>query len=183
MAGKQMFHTFKEAYNAGAHDELPMLPPGVDPQLHLGRHDSAQPFHLICEKDCVLLMMSGTAKVHFAEGPVRYHKAAAGDFIYVPARMPHRVVPDEECVQYRYKAEHAGLEGVAWYCEACGVELHRHVWDTTVTPPQQSYAEACEAFDASDDLRQCDCGALHPATGFNTARWREIAAGMKNGDT
>lgn len=182
-AGKQMFHTFKESAKAGPHDEMPMLPAGVDPQLHLSRHDSPQPFHLICEKDCVLVLMSGVANVHFAEGPVRYFKAVPGDFIYVPARMPHRVLPIEPCVQYRYKAEHAGLEGVAWYCGSCGEEVHREVWDTAVTPPQQGYADACEAFDRSDASRRCACGAVHPATGFNTGRWREIAEGMAESKT
>ena len=179
--GKQMFHTFKEAADAGAHDERPMLPAGVDPQLHMGRHDSPQPFHLICEKDCVLVMMSGTAQVHFSDGPVRWFKAVPGDFVYVPAGMPHRVLPDTDCVQYRYKAEHAGLEGVAWFCEGCGAEIHRQVWDTAATPPQQGYADACEAFDGDEALRTCDCGQVHPATGFDTGRWREIAAELADG--
>lgn len=174
--GKQMFHTFKEAADAGPHDERPMLPVGVDPQLHLSRHDSPQPFHLICEKECVLVMMSGAGRVQFNDGPVRWFNAVPGDFIYVPAGMPHRVLPDTACVQYRYKAAHAGLEGVAWFCKACNGEIHRQVWDTADTPPQQGYADACETFDADGNLRQCACGQSHDPTGFDTGRWREIAA-------
>ncbi|MDH3235214.1 MAG: AraC family ligand binding domain-containing protein [Alphaproteobacteria bacterium] len=174
--GKQMFHTFKEAAKAGPHDEYPMLPPGVDPQLHLSRNDRPQPFHLICGKDCVLVQMSGRAKVHFAEGPVRYHTATPGDFIYVPAGTPHRVVPEEEGVQYRYKAADAGLEGVAWYCGTCGAEVHRHVWDTEKTVPQRGYAEACDDFNGSDHRRTCGtCNTVHDKVEFDTARWREIA--------
>ncbi|HUT48960.1 MAG TPA: AraC family ligand binding domain-containing protein [Alphaproteobacteria bacterium] len=174
--GKQMFHTFKEAANAGPFDEYPMLPPGVDPQLHLSRNDRPQPFHLICGKDCVLVQMSGRAKVHFAEGPVRYHSVQPGDFVYVPAGMPHRVLPEDEGVQYRYKAAEAGLEGAAWYCGTCEAELHRHVWDTAETVIQRGYIEACAAFNASDDARTCgSCGATHDKVAFDTARWQSIA--------
>jgi 3-hydroxyanthranilate 3,4-dioxygenase len=180
--GKQMFHTFKEAAKAGPYDEYPMLPPGVDPQLHLSRNDRPQPFHLICGKDCVLVQMSGRAKVRFAGGPVRYHTAVPGDFIYVPAGMPHRILPDGEGVQYRYKAAEAGLEGVAWYCRSCGTEVHRQVWDTAQTFAQRGYVEACGAFNGSDHTRRCGgCGAVHDKVDFDTSRWQRIADEFSGG--
>lgn len=181
--GKQMFNTFKEASNIGPYDEYPMLPPGVDPQLHMSRNTEPQPFFLICEKDCVLILMSGKAKIHFASGPVRYHTTVAGDFVYVPAGMPHRIIPETECTQYRYKAEIAGLEGVAWYCEDCGNEVHREIWDTSEKAPQRGYIDACDAFNASEDLRSCQsCSAHQPQVDFDTTRWQEIASELKNGD-
>lgn len=181
-AGKQMFHTFKEAAEAGPYDEMPMLPRGVDPQLHLSRNDRPQPFHLVCEKDCVLVLMSGRAKVHFADGPVRYHNTVPGDFVYVPAGMAHRIVPEELCVQYRYKAAAAGLEGAAFLCGNCGRELYRPVWDTAAILSQAAYADACETFDGDAQLRRCDaCGEANEPVGFDTSRWRQIAADMKNG--
>src|SRR5262252_2071864 len=56
---------FQEAKAAGPYDEYPVLPPDIDPQLHLSRNDRPQPFFLICEHDCVLTQMSGRATVLF----------------------------------------------------------------------------------------------------------------------
>lgn len=172
-----MFMTFKEAAGAGAYDEYPMLPPKVDPQLHLSRNDRIQPFHLICEKDCIVVQMSGRGRVRFAEGPVRYFTLQPGDFIYVPAGMPHRLEPETACVHYRYKASQAGLEAVAWYCEACNGALWRHTFDTAAIAPQRAYADACAAFNADAACRTCGaCGRRHEPIEYPDERWRRIAA-------
>ncbi len=177
MAGTMMFMTFKEADAAGPYDEYPMLPPHVDPQLHLSRNDRPQPFHLVCEKDCILVQMSGRARVRFAEGAVRYFHAEPGDFVYVPAGMPHRIEPETASVQYRYKASVPGLEAVAWYCEECGCALDRTTFDTAAVVPQQAYADACVAFNADASRRTCRrCGAVHAVVAFPEARWRRIAS-------
>jgi mannose-6-phosphate isomerase-like protein (cupin superfamily) len=182
MTGKQMFHTFKDAAERGPYDDYPMLPSHADPQIHLSRNDRPQPFHLICEKDCVLVQMSGTAAVHFAEGEVRYFALKAGDFVFVPAGMPHRIVPTETSIQYRYKAADPGLEGVAFFCTACETEMSRTVWDASKEVSQDRYADACESFDAKDTARTCpSCGSVNPALGFDTAGWRAVAADIKNG--
>jgi hypothetical protein len=34
---------------------------------------------------------------------------------------------------------HAGLEGVAWYCDKCDAEIYREVWDTATTLSQLKY--------------------------------------------
>lgn len=177
-----MFMTFKEAASAGSYDELPMLPAGVDPQLHLSRNDVAQPFYLICSKDCTLVQMSGRARIRFAVGSVRYFDAVPGDFVYVPAGAPHRIEPAEPGIQYRYKAAETGTEGVAWYCESCGSEVWRTVWDTASTVPQRGYLEACETFNADEGRRTCrQCGSLHPAVRFPVERWSQIAAQLEAG--
>ncbi|MGE0734670.1 MAG: AraC family ligand binding domain-containing protein [Alphaproteobacteria bacterium] len=182
MAGKQMFMTFKEADAAGAYDEYPMLPAHVDPQLHLSRNNCMQPFYLVCEKDCVLVQMSGSGRVRFAEGGVRYFRLAPGDFIYVPAGMPHRLEPETVSVQYRYKARVAGLEAVAWYCEKCGHALWRHTFDATKSPPQLGYAEACANFNGNVARRTCGaCGSVHAEIDFPTERWRRIADELGTG--
>lgn len=176
MAGKRVFHTFKEAENSGPYDEYPMLPTGIDPQIHLSRNDRPQPFYLICEKDCVLVQMSGEAKVDFVEGPARFFDMEPGDFVYVPGGTPHRVVPESESIQYRYKAEKAGLEGVAWYCPECGTEVTRNVWDTEKMLPQEGYVDACESFNENDSNRTCPkCKTVHPKADVAGTRWAEIA--------
>jgi mannose-6-phosphate isomerase-like protein (cupin superfamily) len=176
MPGKMMFMTFKEAETAGPYDEYPMLPAAVDPQLHLSRNDRPQPFYLVCEKDCVLVQMSGHARVRFASGPQRWFRAEPGDFIYVPAGTPHRIEPESPSVQYRYKARHPGLEAVAWYCEGCGGALWRHTFDTAKIVPQRAYAEACRSFNGDRARRTCAaCGRVHDEVEFPEARWREIA--------
>ena len=176
MAGKMMFMTFKEAEGAGPYDEYPMLAANVDPQLHLSRNDRAQPFHLICEKDCVLVQMSGRGRVRFADGGVRYFQLDAGDFVYVPAGMPHRIEPETMSVQYRYKASAAGLEAVAWFCEICGGALWRHTFDTAQVVPQRAYVEACAAFNRDGAKRRCGrCGTVHAEVEFPAERWRQIA--------
>ena len=181
MAGKP-YNTYEVGAEAGAYDERPMLLPDIDPQLHLSRNDRPQPFHLICEKDCVLVQMSGEAKVEFTEGNVRYFTLEPGDFVYVPAGMPHRILPETSSIQYRFKARDAGLEGVAWFCQGCGADVHRHVWDTAETLPQEGYAEACEAFNEATDKRTCpECGAVHPAADTAGTRWREVAANIRSG--
>jgi len=156
-----------------------MLPTGIDPQLHLSRNDIKQPFWLICEHDNVLITIAGSGKVEFVEGPVRYHTLGPGDFVYVPSGTPHRIVPSAPCVHLRYKAEHAGLEGVAWYCEKCGAELHREVWDTADELPQEGYARATRAFNANAGQRTCKCGAVHPQIDVAPYRWADVAAEIR----
>jgi len=50
---------------------------------------------------------------------------------------------------------HAGLEGVAWYCDRCDAEIYREVWDTATTVPQLKYQEVSSRFAADASLRTC----------------------------
>jgi 3-hydroxyanthranilate 3,4-dioxygenase len=181
MGQRRGFKTFDEAAKAGPYDEYPMFPPGTDPQLCLSRNERPQPFYLVCSKDSVLVQMSGEGRVEFKDSPLLRCALEPGDFVYVPAGTPHRIVPASECVQYRFKAEHAGLEGVAWYCEACGTELRRDEWDTAELLPQEAYLRHCEAFNADRARRTCaKCGAVHPPVDISGNRWAKIAAELRD---
>jgi len=180
MARKNHFLAFDEAAKHGPYDEYPMLPAGIDPQIHLSRNDRPQPFHLICEHDTVLVTMSGSGRVEFAEGPVRYHTLAPGDFVYVPAGTAHRILPEEECVHLRYKPECPGLEAIAWYCDNCGTEMTRETWDTAVEVSQQAYDRICRAHNVDAASRICgDCGAQHPEIDMSPYSWDKIAAEIR----
>jgi hypothetical protein len=180
MKRKKSFSTFEEAPKRGPYDEYPMLPPGVDPQLCLSRNDVAQPFYLICELDTVLLQMSGTGRLLLRESSVLYHRMEPGDFVYVPAGVPHRYVPEEETIQIRYKAEHAGLEGVTWYSEKTGARAGTVVWDTAAELPQEGYLRACTTFNADAELRRCpDTGEVLAPLELSPFRWAEVAAELR----
>jgi 3-hydroxyanthranilate 3,4-dioxygenase len=88
---------------------------------HLSRNRIAQPFYLIPEADQVLIQMAGRGEIRFAGAePIRL---APGDTVYIPARMPSRVIPDGENVQLRLKAEPACARrprGSARAARACG---------------------------------------------------------------
>ena len=166
---------FQEAKAAGPYDEFPVLPPDIDPQLHLSRNDRPQPFFLVCEHDCVLTQMSGRATVFFKDANVLRFALRPGDFVYVPAGTPHRIVPDTESIQIRYKAREAGWEGAAWYCDQCGAELWRSEFNTAEQLPQTGYLQSCEAFNQNSAHRTCTgCGALAPTIDLNGFRWRDI---------
>jgi 3-hydroxyanthranilate 3,4-dioxygenase len=179
MERKRMVRLFEAAREAGPYDEFPVLLPGIDPQLHLSRNARPQPFFLICEQDTVLVQMSGEATVEFKDAPVLYHTAEPGDFVYVPGGTPHRIVPTTESIHVRYKAARPGLEGVAWYCPACGAELWREEWHVADELPQAAYWRACQQFNAAPDLRRCaQCGAEHAPVDLTGIRWPEIAAAL-----
>ena len=180
MARKQRFAAFDEAAKRGPYDEYPMLPAGIDPQIHLSRNDRPQPFFLICEHDTVLINMSGQGRVEFPDGPVRYHPVVPGDFVYVPSGTPHRIIPDGECVQLRYKADHPGLEAVAWFCEECDAEVAREVFDTAQEISQDGYLRACRAFNAAAERRKCAaCGHTHDEIDLAPYRWEAVAAEVR----
>jgi hypothetical protein len=175
---RRMFQTFKAASEAGEYTELPMLPAQVDPQVFLSRNSVAQPFFLICGKDTVIAQMSGEAELVLKYSSVNTFALAPGDNVYVPAGTPHRVVPLTDCVQLRYKARSAGLEGVAWFCEECSLELCRAEWDTAEVISHRAYYDACEAFNSGPQLRSCRrCGAEHPPVDLDRfTAWAGIAA-------
>jgi 3-hydroxyanthranilate 3,4-dioxygenase len=172
-----MFLTYEEAVKSGPYDERPMLPSDIDLQIHLSRNDRAQPFFQICQHDSVLVVMSGAGRVEFKHTSVRHHTYETGDFIYVPAGTPHRIVPEVESIHYRYKLPESELEGVAWYCEGCGASLWREVWKIADELAQEGYLRACEEFNASPQHRTCEsCGKVHSPIDLTPYRWREVAA-------
>jgi 3-hydroxyanthranilate 3,4-dioxygenase len=168
---------FAAAGQAGPYGELPVPPADFDPQVLVSRNDRVQPFFLVCERDTVVATLAGEGSIEFLDAPVLEQRVGPGDFVYVPAGTPHRIRPTSPLVQYRYKAQHAGLEGVAWYCDGCGAELWRREFDTERTVPQRGYLEACEEFNGKQELRTCaSCGAVHDPADVSGTRWAEIAS-------
>lgn len=180
MDRRRMLHLFNAASECGPYDELPNFPSQFDLQLHLSRNDRPQPFYLICDHDTLLIQMSGMGRVAFKEASVLYFCLEVGDFVYVPAGTPHRLLPDTESVQVRLKSQRPKLEGLAWYCDRCGLELWRNDWELDKSSPQEGYLRACEIFNASPGLRICTaCGAEHAPVDLQGFRWAEIAADLK----
>ena len=91
-----MVFTFAEAAKAGPYDERPMLPDSLDLQIHLSRNAVPQPFHLICQHDTVLFALSGAGHVEYKDASVLRHSYGVGDHLYVPAGVPHRILPASE---------------------------------------------------------------------------------------
>lgn len=169
--------TFSDAVSCGNYDERPILPKDIDLQLMLSRNDRPQPFHLICEHDCVLAVMAGEGRVEFRDTSVLRYCYSAGDYIYVPAGTPHRIIPKNESIHYRYKLPESELEGVAWYCNECGDEVYRDVWELAKELPQEGYQRACDEFNTEESIRTCPrCGVIHPRIDTQGTRWMEVAS-------
>ena len=173
--------TWAAAPAAGNYGEMPVLGSEIDPQLYLSRNDKPQPFHLICQKDTVLVQMSGKGRLEFAEGPARWYSMDVGDFVYVPGGAATRYVPETASVQYRYRAREAGLEAVAWYCPKCNGEIARRSFDMAKTLPQEGYQQACDWFNAATQNRTCGCGTVHAPVDLAGTRWSAIAAEVRSG--
>jgi 3-hydroxyanthranilate 3,4-dioxygenase len=157
-----------------------MLPDEIDVQLYLSRNDRPQPFYLVCEKDTLVAQLDGEGQIEFKGSSVNAFPLAPGDYIYVPAGTPHRLIPTSESVVLRYKPRNPGLEAVAWYCGGCGTEIHRDTWDTAKAISHEKYEEACHAFNDASERRTCaDCGAVHDTLDLSPYRWEQIAADIR----
>ena len=168
--------TFASAAAAGPYDERPMLPDTLDLQLHLSKNDRRQPFFLICQHDTVLFALAGAGHVEYKDASVLRHAYEVGDHLYVPAGVPHRIAPTTVTIQYRYKLPESELEGVAWYCEQCGHELYREVWEIAAEIPQAAYLRISQGFNADASCRTCkSCGTVHPVVDLAPYRWAQIA--------
>ncbi len=178
---KKTFVVFKEAPKLGPYDERPMLPDSVQTQVYLSRNDRPQPFWLICAKDTIVAAFSGTGKIELQLTSVRWFPLEPGDHIYVPAGAATRLVPETESIIMRYKAQHPGLEAVAWFCEGCERELFRHTFDTAQTFAQEGYLAACRAYNEDPAKRRCDeCGREHPAVDLAGYRWEALTEQLRS---
>lgn len=177
---KRFLNIFPLAEESRSYDERPLVLEHIDPQLYLSRDTVAQPFFLICEKDTVLAAMSGDADVDFRDCSVLRHRFSSGDFVYVPAGTPHRIVPRQPSLHVRYKAREAGLEAVAWYCDMCGTERHRIEWNTADELPQEAYARACDHYEATIAETRCvKCADVAPHLDLGDIRWEAIAKALR----
>jgi len=166
------------------YDDLPILPADIDPQMHLSLNSHPQPFWLACEKDVVIATLAGTALVELRDEHIASWPTEAGDYVYVPARTPHRIVPDGGALQMRYKALVPGLEAAIWYCTNCTAELWRHEFDTAETPSQRGWQHAADAFNDDAGLRTCAaCGTENPPADLTGTRWAEVADALDREDT
>ena len=180
MERRKAFNAFQMAGEFGPYDEIPMLPASIDPQIHLSRNDRPQPFFLICERDTTIAQLSGEAVIEFKDSSVIRHTVSPGDWVYVPAGTPHRIIPRTESIEVRYKAREPGLEGVAFHCEKCGAELVREEWDTAVELPQEGYLRSCQSFNDNEQRRVCArCGAKADPIDLSAFRWGEIARTLR----
>lgn len=178
---KKTFMVFREANKLGSYDERPMLPDSVQTQIYLSRNREPQPFYLVCEKDTLIAVFSGTGRVELRQTSVRFFPLEPGDHVYVPAGTPTRLIPETESVIMRYKAREPGLEGVAWYCEPCETELYRYVFDTAQTHAQEGYLAGCRAFNQDEARRRCSaCGWAHPVVELDRYRWEALASQLCN---
>lgn len=176
---KNAFNLFREVGKLSSFDEFPMLRPEIDPQVHLSRNTVDQPFHLLCEKDTVLAQFSGRTRLVFRDGAVRYFDLDPGDYVYVPAGRAHRVLTLEAGAVLRYKAARPGAEAAVWYCETCGEELDRHVFDADAGPVQAGYQFAAERHNAEPERRFCAaCGAVHDPIDLSPFRWSAVAEAL-----
>jgi uncharacterized RmlC-like cupin family protein len=63
----------------GIHLEIVTIPPGGRAKAH--KHDS---------HETAIYILSGEARMHFGERLEQHVVGSAGDFVYIPANMPHR---------------------------------------------------------------------------------------------
>jgi len=177
---KRLLDIFELQAGAGPYDERPIVLAHIDPQLHLSCNDRPQPFYLICAKDTMLVALGGEARVEFKDSSVHWHRMLPGDFVYVPAGTPHRIVPSEPSLHLRYKALRPGREGVAWYCERCGTLRHRIEWDES-TIPQDGYSRSCRWYAQNLAGQPCPtCALPAPELALDGIRWDAIAAALRN---
>ena len=173
---KNSLNVFREGRKAGNFDEFPVLRPEIDPQAHLSHNTTDQPFYLTCEKDSILIQLSGRSKILFPEGAVRFVEAGPGDFTYIPDGTTHRLNTIEEGLVLRYKAQDPGLESISWFCPGCGDEVSRLTWNASETLPQLAYREGCETFNADVSRRTCkSCGTVLDPVSLDPFRWKEVA--------
>lgn len=172
---RKTLNVLKEANLAwGSFDDFPVVPEGVEPSPHLSRSSYPQPFYLVTSKDEVLVTMSGEAEVRFADAQRTVISVGPGDVVYLPARMPSRVVPRGEVVQVRIKDVPPFTEAVAWFCDACGALLDRV--EFTADVPQRLYWEAANGFNDDPVRRTCGtCGVVADQLDLSGFAWGEIA--------
>jgi hypothetical protein len=162
------------------YDEWPLLPNDVDLQVTLSRNAVEQPCDLAIDHDTLLVQLAGEAVVAFRHASVRALRVVPGEVVYVPAGLPHRVLPCTRSLQLRYAASHTHVERASWSCAGCGAELSSTAWDTGAALRQQGLAVALEAYAASAAGRPCPaCGTLAPLVEPGAQRWDDVARALR----
>jgi mannose-6-phosphate isomerase-like protein (cupin superfamily) len=173
---KKTINTFKEAKKTwGSFDDFPLVAEGIDPAPHLSRSRVRQPFHLVTATDELLVTMSGVGRVEFrTPAGSRVIEVSPGDVVYLPARMPARIVPDGEIIQVRLKTAAPYQEAAAWFCDGCDELLHSVEFCTDI--PQRAYWDAVVAFNANTAFRTCEsCDSVADPIDLTDIVWNEVA--------
>jgi hypothetical protein len=158
----------------GSFDDFPIIPEGIEPSPHLSRSRVPQPFYLVTAKDELLVTMTGEGEVRFHDPERTVLCIGPGDVVYLPARLPSRVIPDTELVQVRIKDVPPFTEAVAWFCDSCGNLLYRA--EFTAVVPQRQYWQATIAYNSDPALRTCaSCGRTHDPVDLDEIAWDEVA--------
>lgn len=176
---RHLVFLLQEGAKAGPYDERPVVPAKIDPQVTLSRNDRPQPFYLICEEQTVLATMTGRGAVAFHGASVRQLSLVAGDHVFVPARTPHRILPETPMIQLRFKARVPGREAVVWYCPRCDAEVWRHGFDASAVVSQRGWWDGVSQFNADPARRRCACGEEHPAVDVDGLHWADLAAELE----
>lgn len=115
--------------------------------------------------DEIFYQLQGTATVHLMDtaGQEQICTVAEGDVMLVKAYTPHsprRPAGTLGLVIERPRADEE-LDGIVWFCDACGKQLHRV--DILCRDIGSELKIALDAFNADRQLRTCShCGALLP---------------------
>lgn len=181
---KKSNNVFEEAREClGSYDDFPLMPLGTDPMSCLSRNRVPQPFFLASDNDFVLVTLRGSCQVRLPGSDLSQVDMKAGEALYVPAGQRSRIVPLDECIQLKWRAEPGGWEAAIWYCACCGRELHRREFNTAEIIAQQAYWNACREFNSQASLRSCTyCHTLNPENDLFDIKWPEVAAQISRQD-
>lgn len=179
-----MFNLFQAANDClGSYDEFPTMPAGTDPMPCLSRNRVAQPFHLVSASDEVLIAMAGDATLRLPGNELSEVPVGVGEAVYIPAGQPSQIIPSGTTIHLRFKPEPPDWEAAAWFCEHCGVELHRREFRAGEQLPQECYWDACQAFNRDERLRTCgQCATVTAPLDLSDIRWPDVAEMIRAGD-
>jgi 3-hydroxyanthranilate 3,4-dioxygenase len=180
---RKTLNVFKEAaLTWGSYDDFPVAPAGIDPSPHLSRNRVAQPFYLVTARDEVLVTMSGEGEILFKDPARTVLAVSAGDVVYLPARMPARIIPHGDLLQVRLKGAPPFTEAVAWYCDNCDTFMHRVEFTSDV--PQRNYWDAVAEYNADARHRTCPaCGHVHDRAELADIAWDAVADALAAANT
>lgn len=172
---RKTLNVFREAaLTWGSYDDFPVAPAGIDPSPHLSRNQVAQPFYLVTARDEVLVTMSGEGEIRFKDPARTVLTVGPGDVVYLPARIPARIVPASELVQVRLKGNPPFTESAAWYCDNCDTFMYQVEFTSQV--PQRGYWEAVAAYNADARHRTCPaCEHVHDIAELGDIAWKAVA--------
>ena len=107
MNRRRMLHPFRT--EVGEYEDAAVLPVETDPQLYLSRNRHPQPFFLICSKDNVLSLLSGSAHLHLREHRKDHHSRRGLLMLVGRRRRLLNYLRHEDLERYRTILRELGL--------------------------------------------------------------------------